>query len=477
MSRCLIIGAGGVLGRRLLDLGHDYEIVDTVCVDADDPRLCNVDLCSLPDIDRCLTNIRAEIVIYAAGLTSVDQCERCPDAAQWANAEVPAHIAKTHKGRTILISTDYVFDGLRGSYSEEDIPRPMNQYGISKLAGEYAVLAARPNNVVLRVSGVFDHNETKEEIFGGRLNFRRSLLRDDNRVSSPVHIEDVKQAISLVIQQPNGGVFHAGGPDALSRYEFGQIVTLHRSNVQRIEPTLYHRTIGAVPRPLNTSLKCEKLNSLGWSPASVATRLTQRVAEIHADGLPDWLPPKVEAILFDCVGALLGPRNWLRTDPAMSELSDRCGSMWNSASIVSEARALSLRRSASDLEDSITQQYGPNPELWHWLPSLASRLRLGLVNNGPSTTFRAWVRRYGLDRIFSVIVNSEELGVRKPQPEFFEYVIRKLGLPAKRCLLLDDDPKNVEGAKHYGMLAMTTIERWSPAVSSFLPANASGGGS
>lgn len=470
MTRCLVIGASGFLGSRILDLGPGFEVAGTVRA-RDKHGFLTLDLLRREEIDRCLAEVNPDVVIYAAGMTSVDDCEINPAAASCLNAEVPEHIAKAHWGRCVFISTDYVFDGAKGNYSETDVPEPINHYGVSKAAGERAVLDANKNSVVLRVSGLFDQNGMKGEVFGGPAGELRVLSRDDNRVSSPVHVEDVKQALRIILRTDCGGIFHAGGPDALSRYEFRQIVALHRGDMRSIEATLYARPETGALRPLDTSLTTQRLKGLGWRPSSVAETLAHCDGTDASEKTPAWLPAGVEGVLVDCVGALLGPRNWLQEHVAVEELDARCAAMKDSASLFGEARALGVHLTARNLEELITRRYAPNPEIWGFLPSLARRHRLALVNNGPSLTFRAWVRKYGLDRIFKVIANSEELGIRKPQPEFYEYVARQLEAPAERCFLLDDDPENVKGAMRYGMLAARTVANPAPAVTSFVPAD------
>jgi FMN phosphatase YigB (HAD superfamily) len=83
---------------------------------------------------------------------------------------------------------------------------------------------------------------------------------------------------------------------------------------------------------------------------------------------------------------------------------------------------------------------------------------MALVNNGPAATFHRWVRKYGLEGVFDVLANAEEMGVRKPTREFFLDVAKRLRAAPERCVLLDDDPANVEGARQCGMRGFCTFE-------------------
>jgi len=467
MIHCLIFGASGFLGRRLLDLGDEYKTTGTAHSHCNE-GLLPLDLSRREEVDRCITELEPDIIIYAAGLTSVDACERQQDYASCLNSDAPSYIARTFKRRFIYVSTDYVFDGTKGGYSENDTPRPINHYGRSKLAGEAAVLAASSANVVLRVSGLFDETGTREGTFGGGADSTGGVASEDNRLSSPVHIEDVRNALQTILRQPNGGIFHAAGPQVLSRYEFLQIAALHRGGSYHIAPGLYSPENSIAPRPLDTSLSTHRLCQLGWGASTAAECFSRSRPSIAGDDeLPGWLPSHVDAVLLDCVGALLSPRNWLPADSALDQVDARCAVTTNGASLWSEARALAGGSSTTEIQESIARRYAPNPEVWPSVSVLARRTRLALVNNGPAATFRMWVQKYRLDRVFPVIVNSEELGVRKPEPQFFHHVARQLGVPAARCFLLDDDLQNVEGARRCGMIAAHTIERFASSVSSF----------
>src|ERR1039457_1162839 len=95
------------------------------------------------------------VVIVAAAMAGVDACEDDERTAMKVNAAAPAVVARAaaeRGARTVFLSTDYLFDGVAGPYDEDEIPRPLNAYGRSKLAGEQAVQAADPRALVVRAS-------------------------------------------------------------------------------------------------------------------------------------------------------------------------------------------------------------------------------------------------------------------------------------------------------------------------------------
>jgi len=150
--KIVILGSGGRLGAALLREYRDkFDVAGF--------NHTQLNLSDLGAVREKLRNIRFDILINAAGFTKVDLCETQPDRAFLINAEAPrvvAEICDEKNARLIHFSTDYVFGGdRREPYTEEDQANPISVYGESKLAGENNVLAAKSQNLVVRVSWVF----------------------------------------------------------------------------------------------------------------------------------------------------------------------------------------------------------------------------------------------------------------------------------------------------------------------------------
>ena len=148
----LVVGANGMLGRDLMDLlagevrGVDIE---------------DMDITSLESVQKVLLTLKPRVVINAAAFTDVDGCESKQELALQVNGEGVAHLAMICKeiGATLVqISTDYVFDGSKGSpYLEDDPTGPLSVYGESKLAGE---MNARfcPEHLIVRTQWLYGLN-------------------------------------------------------------------------------------------------------------------------------------------------------------------------------------------------------------------------------------------------------------------------------------------------------------------------------
>src|SRR5438876_7445164 len=164
--RVLLLGGTGQVGKefRALPLPIDVEVVAPSRgeLDLEDPRA----------ISRMIAAEPWSAIINAAAYTDVDRAESEEPIAFAVNAEAPARLAAETGRRGIPlvhISTDYVFDGRKGTpYVERDAAAPLNAYGRSKLAGERAVSAANPRHVILRTSWVYSPF---------RKNFVKTILR------------------------------------------------------------------------------------------------------------------------------------------------------------------------------------------------------------------------------------------------------------------------------------------------------------
>lgn len=150
--RILQFGTTGQLALELLAQAKDFDVEITALSRAE------ADFADPQAVASVLAGAEADLVVIAAAYTAVDLAESEPDLARKINAETPAAIAQAlgAAGPALVhVSTDFVFDGRKGSpYVETDAPRPVNVYGATKLAGEQQILAACPRALVLRTSWV-----------------------------------------------------------------------------------------------------------------------------------------------------------------------------------------------------------------------------------------------------------------------------------------------------------------------------------
>lgn len=180
----LLTGAAGQLGQELLPLLDPFGTVTTVDRNIDSvvfPQCLDLDLSDLNRVEILLNRLRPDLVVNAAAYTAVDQAENDSEPAFRINADLPGCIARwvERNGRLLFhYSTDYVFDGQADQpYRETDETCPINVYGESKLAGEWAITASKCRFIVLRTSWVYSARGSNFVLSMLRLARERSELR------------------------------------------------------------------------------------------------------------------------------------------------------------------------------------------------------------------------------------------------------------------------------------------------------------
>ena len=230
--RILLIGANGQLGwelnRTLLTLGELTSV--------DFPQINLADMGSVRSLIR---EIKPGIIVNAAAYTNVDKAESEPELVRKINALAPGLMAEEAcklNAALIHYSTDYVFDGIKGSpYIETDSPNPLNIYGKSKLEGEIAVQQVGGAYLIFRTSWVYSLRQ------GGFVNKVLSWAREqetlrivDDQIGSPTWVRTLAEATSQVIAQgrgdpasylmEKGGLYHLAGSGSCSRYEWAKMI-------------------------------------------------------------------------------------------------------------------------------------------------------------------------------------------------------------------------------------------------------------
>ena len=219
--KIVILGAGGRLGAALLREYRDkFDVVGF--------NHTQLNLSDLGAVRETLRNTSFDILINAAGFTKVDLCETQPDRAFLINAEAPrvvAEICDEKNARLIHFSTDYVFDGAKCEpYTEEDQASPISVYGESKLAGENNVLAAKSQNLVVRVSWVFgpDRSSFIDAIVQqAQENDKVDAVAD--KFSTPTYTLDIATMLARVFDgNVSGGILHFANAGQCSWREYAQ---------------------------------------------------------------------------------------------------------------------------------------------------------------------------------------------------------------------------------------------------------------
>jgi dTDP-4-dehydrorhamnose reductase len=279
--RILVTGASGLLGLNLaLEASEEHTVFGLVNhqpVKTSAFTVMQADLLAPGTVERILDQTQPEWVIHCAALAVVDACESNPLQARKLNSEVPGELAAyVARGgaRLLHVSTDAVFDGQIGGYTEQDHPNPLSIYARTKLDGERQVAAANPQAIVARVN-----------LYGWSLLGRRSLgefffqnLRAGKRVQGftdvffcPLLANDLARIFLKMLASNLSGLYHVVSSECLSKYEFG--VRLARKfglDESLITATSVEQAGLKAVRSPNLSLSTEKLSqALGEAPPGI----------------------------------------------------------------------------------------------------------------------------------------------------------------------------------------------------------------
>jgi len=229
--RILVTGASGLLGLNFClafaDLHQIIGVTNSNMLRDAPFQTVTSDLSSPGSVRRLIFDHHPQLVVHCAAMANVDTCEKQPEQAMRINAEVPGELAAVCIKRNIKlvhISTDAVFDGLRGDYSEEDETNPLSIYAASKLAGEKAVMNNHPQALIARVNFYgFSLTGTRSlaEFFLNRLSSRQPVNGFVDVMFCPMYVIDLAKVLMEMIDKDLSGLYHVVSTEHLSKYSFG----------------------------------------------------------------------------------------------------------------------------------------------------------------------------------------------------------------------------------------------------------------
>jgi dTDP-4-dehydrorhamnose reductase len=283
--RILITGASGLLGLNIaLEAAKEHLVfgqVNSHRLNAPTFNAIQADLLAPGAIQRLLDSTQPEWVIHCAAMANVDLCETNPQQAHQLNSEVPRELAEhVARGgaRLIHVSTDAVFDGLSGNYSEQDKPNPLGVYACSKLAGEQATAQANPQAIIARVNlfgWSISGKRSLAEFFFNNLSAGKPCMGFTDVFFCPMLAIDLGRVFLKMLDAGLGGLYHAVGSECLSKYEFGlKLAQRFDFDENLVIPTLVQESGLKAARSPNLTLNTEKLlHALDESLPNVSTGL------------------------------------------------------------------------------------------------------------------------------------------------------------------------------------------------------------
>lgn len=268
--KVMVFGGGGQLGvelcREFERRQWSVERLDRQTIDVTDQAA----------VEHRIAESDPQLVINSAAYNQVDIAESEPLAAYQANALAVRSLAVACRqvgAQLVHYSTDYVFDGTKGSpYVESDLPHPLGAYGVSKMAGELYAQAYLDNPLVLRTSGVFG----PAGMFTPRGNFVEMMLRLaakdspirvlEDHVASPSYAPAMAVRTADLVERGIGGLFHLGGGEPISWFNYAKMIFEEAGLTPSLTPTDERQYRTVARRPKFSALSNQKLEGAGIQP-------------------------------------------------------------------------------------------------------------------------------------------------------------------------------------------------------------------
>lgn len=258
-SRIAILGGRGMLGADLT-LEARRQGYDPVALDLPEFDVANAD-----HLEWAVA--AAELIVNCAAYTNVDGAEAEAELAHEVNAEAVGRLGDTVKaaGKWVLhISTDFVFDGSADKpYVETDVPRPINAYGNSKLAGERLLAQSGCRHCIMRIEwtyGPAGNNFVTKLLQRAETGQPVKVVED--QVGSPTATTEVARAICEILPKRPEGIFHFAASGYVSRFEMAKFIFERRSIGAAPLPCRTSDFQSPAARPLNSRFDCSKIADL-----------------------------------------------------------------------------------------------------------------------------------------------------------------------------------------------------------------------
>jgi len=271
--KILITGSNGLLGQKLLSL-LTKDTNELYGIDLADKAIINnilhqyecLDLTYRKTTIDAILSIEPGIIIHTAAMTAVDDCEQEKELCWNSNVLTTENIIRASKktgSKVIFISSDYVFDGKNGPYSEEDLPNPINYYGRSKLAAENMLRGSGLNWTIVRTIVLYGIGiNTRSSFVTWLLNQLRNgktVQIVNDQWGNATIVDDLAAGIERIVTLDCKGIYNIASHDNMNRYEFAvKIAEFFDLDCGLISSITTSSLNQSADRPLRSGLKVDK---------------------------------------------------------------------------------------------------------------------------------------------------------------------------------------------------------------------------
>ncbi len=289
--KLLVVGASGLVGSHLRRTLTSLGEVRGTFRSSPHPGLDALDVREATAVSQCVDGARPDVVICAAADPNVDGCERDPAGTRLVNVDGFRNVARAAQqvgAKIVYFSSDYVFDGENGPYSEDDPVAPINEYGRQKVEAE-AITRESSAHLICRISGVFGWEPRRKNFVCqvvDRLRAGQPVTAATDQVLCPTYAAEIAAAVRDLLANGATGTVHVVGPEALARADFARRIAqafgLDASNVSGV-PTSDMQL--AARRPRYSALRDDRLRNLlgkGLAPLEDALRRMRETETVES---------------------------------------------------------------------------------------------------------------------------------------------------------------------------------------------------
>jgi len=227
-DRVLLIGAAGLVGRHVRAALDGREVIATYHRDPVEAGV-PLDITDAEAVRRIIGETQPAVIVLAAADPFVEGCERDPEGTRRVNVEPAAVIRHAAVDALLVVfSSEYVFDGTRLAYHEDDAVAPLNEYGRQKVALE-EIARSSPRHLVLRISGVFGAEPRRKNFVWqlvDRLRAGGTFDVPSDQLITPTDAASLATALRELLDRGATGTFHATGPEIMAREAFARTIAL-----------------------------------------------------------------------------------------------------------------------------------------------------------------------------------------------------------------------------------------------------------
>lgn len=261
-----ITGANGLIGNYFVQTAPQFASRWRVRA----LTRADFDLLDFAAIRREFQNDRPQLIIHCAAISVVGEAQKNPALAQRVNVEATQLLAElAAEVPFVFFSTDLIFDGRKGDYTEMDAPNPLHLYGETKLAAE-AIVRKNPRHLVVRTSINGGVSRAGNRAFNEQLRRALSsgqamkLFTDEFR--SPIPAAETARAVWELVAKNCAGIYHVAGAEKLSRWQIGQLLLKRWPEVRTEIEAGSAKDFAGPPRALDTSLNIAKVQKVLSAP-------------------------------------------------------------------------------------------------------------------------------------------------------------------------------------------------------------------